>query len=757
MYTQCPDCDTAFRVTAEVLKQAAGMVRCGGCGNAFNALEYLTETKPEAKAAPAEEPQLPELKPEPLEPLEVDAVSGDLPRSISAEQSAALLKTLDQLAGSDIRIEDTGVEWRVMDEGQDTNDAAEVFDEPGETEVDELLEEAPTPVDQFLTATPDQIDAEEIFEEPPEPDEVRTTVDELRFDDNTPLPDDFDFDEAAPVEEPADEEAAEAPAAEDTPETPDDMQVDLEFGEADDWESLLDEVDDEVTQLEERADDAGEPEDAESEASEPEEPEDAEPSVDPGEMPVGEQPPDMDTQFAIQAEAMGIDLSGIHETEEAPGDDEMTHDLDLEALLDEGPGEDTRIQQLLQTQSLEEQRAEDAEVEEEPVAEPSEASGEAADEESEADADESEELVESLELDLAAAEAAIDASASGEFEALELDDEELESLELADVDEDEREAADIDDDFEMLDVEDIEDAEEDPEPETADFDLPPMSEEEQTINMQIDQDLLAIAVEDEDGFASTIVKGSLEEILEEERGAEDKKKKKKAAAKENIPGTVETIIMEGESIRSDIERERLEEEAEILAGIRADTRAQRKKGLRGGRRRTDPPSWGKIAAAVVLFIVLVGQVLHQSREALATNELFVNTFGPLYRMIGRPLTPAWDISGWRIEKSKGNFDESGQALTIETQIRNKSGGDLPYPLIGVALTDRFEETIGHKMLEPNEYLANGLDPRKPVVPENTFIASMTIDAPSAEATGFNLKVCYRLESGQLRCAIGDFK
>ena len=30
MYTQCPDCEIAFKVTAEVLKQAAGKVRCGG-------------------------------------------------------------------------------------------------------------------------------------------------------------------------------------------------------------------------------------------------------------------------------------------------------------------------------------------------------------------------------------------------------------------------------------------------------------------------------------------------------------------------------------------------------------------------------------------------------------------------------------------------------------------------------------------------------------------------------------------------------
>ena len=98
MYTQCPECEVAFRVTADVLKQAAGKVRCGGCGVAFNALAHLSEDMP-ANAAKENPP----------------GEAGTPPQSISAEQSAALLKTLDQLAGEDIRIEDTGVEWRVID------------------------------------------------------------------------------------------------------------------------------------------------------------------------------------------------------------------------------------------------------------------------------------------------------------------------------------------------------------------------------------------------------------------------------------------------------------------------------------------------------------------------------------------------------------------------------------------------------------------------------------------------------------------
>jgi predicted Zn finger-like uncharacterized protein len=54
VYTQCPDCATVFRVTAEALKIAQGDVRCGVCSTTFNALENLSEqafkAMPEAEA-----------------------------------------------------------------------------------------------------------------------------------------------------------------------------------------------------------------------------------------------------------------------------------------------------------------------------------------------------------------------------------------------------------------------------------------------------------------------------------------------------------------------------------------------------------------------------------------------------------------------------------------------------------------------------------------------------------------------------------
>jgi predicted Zn finger-like uncharacterized protein len=43
MLTQCPNCQTTFRVTSEVLRVAEGQVRCGRCQTQFNALERLID------------------------------------------------------------------------------------------------------------------------------------------------------------------------------------------------------------------------------------------------------------------------------------------------------------------------------------------------------------------------------------------------------------------------------------------------------------------------------------------------------------------------------------------------------------------------------------------------------------------------------------------------------------------------------------------------------------------------------------------
>ncbi len=727
MYTQCPECGTAFRVTAEVLRQAAGRVRCGGCGIAFNALDYLSEQKPVAPEPPPPEEEPVETEAEPPQ-LEAD----EPPESISAERSAALLKTLDELAGSDIRIEDTGMEWRVL-YAEDDDDAPQ---EPDDTtgSMRWFIDESPTPLDEQLSAEPGDIDAPEIFE----PARETTDAAQMRFDDDTPLPEDFDFDS-----EPAEFGSPPAIEVREDPAEPDAADIDLALGDPEDWEDLLGEVDETEEEDSEATGAAGNDEDDE---------------------PL----PDVDTQFAAQAEAMGIDLSGMHAKADKPeaDDGEATGEFEEnggEETGADGSAEPTIDDDLIAAAFEAEQQAQESD------------SAEARDASEERDADDEASIDDDVvaaaleageqvhEPDLAESRDAdedLDADDKGDefddFDEFELDVEGPDDL----IEPRDRELVVRTEDDETLAMElGLED---DDKPEHV---VAPMTEEEQTINMMIDQDLLAIAVEDEDGFASTIVQKQRSEPDEaaEATGEQASGDETTSAAEGDEDGPlVETIIMEGEFVRDAFEEARLEEERRKLAQAEADaeTSAAADAGESGkdSEPAAKPPLDYRMVAGIVALILLLGaQYVHQSRESLAVYPAFSDSVGSIYRMLGNPVTPEWDITGWRFEATKGNTDENDEILTIYSRIGNNSGEALPYPLINVSLTDRYEDIIGSKVLEPGDYLAESLDTREPVPPGETFSAVISIAAPDANAVGFKLNVCYRQPGGRLRCAIDDFK
>lgn len=628
MYTQCPECDVAFRVTAQVLKQAAGKVRCGSCRAAFNALAYLSEENPTASRSPITSRDSDAIAFD--EPDEIEA--GPAPKTISAAQSAALLKTLDQLAGDDIRIEDTGVEWRVLD--------------PEDDPYDDDFEPDPTPTVAY------------------EP---------MRFDDNTPLPDDFDVEQLSV--------AAPQPVMAPQPErSPDESQIDLVFGEPDEWEDLLGAV--------EEAPDPSGIEVIEEIEKEP----GNEVGVVAGELAETEDPEpplDMDTQFAIQAEAIG------QVTEDEP---ETSIDDDLLAAAFENEAS-ARFEAIDKSK-----RAES--VESEPV---------------------------ETEM-LAEADAEDDLAAALVFSFDDILEEEI--------------------DFDEPDV----------------IEVPELTEEEMTINRMIDQDLLAIAVEDEDGFTSTIVQKQRSDNPDMPR----KQPARKPADKDTMDRPVrfedalsvadteeqssnplmETIIMEGDFIHHDADKARLAAERRAASTSQLSSRHDKD---RRGHREHGQNRAGLIGASALLFLVLVAQVIHHSRDAFATSPAFQKTVAPIYRMVGSPVTPSWDIKGWRFEATKGSTDDEQQVLTIYSRIGNKSTEALPYPLLHISLTDRYEEIVGSRVLDPADYLVDNADPRQAIAPGSSFNAVFTIDSPAAAATGFKLNVCYRQSDAQLRCAIEDFK
>lgn len=88
--TQCPHCQTSFRVSHAQLSVARGVVRCGSCLQVFNAARQLLEQA--GKEPPVATP-LPPVEPaEPAEPVEPSP-----PRAISQKQWSATELDLDSL------------------------------------------------------------------------------------------------------------------------------------------------------------------------------------------------------------------------------------------------------------------------------------------------------------------------------------------------------------------------------------------------------------------------------------------------------------------------------------------------------------------------------------------------------------------------------------------------------------------------------------------------------------------------------------
>jgi predicted Zn finger-like uncharacterized protein len=95
VYTQCPDCATIFRVTAEALRFAQGDVRCGVCATSFNALENLSEQP--FRAAPASD------TPSPDDSMTVEELPGNENIELSAPVELAAVPDLSPAEPAEAR------------------------------------------------------------------------------------------------------------------------------------------------------------------------------------------------------------------------------------------------------------------------------------------------------------------------------------------------------------------------------------------------------------------------------------------------------------------------------------------------------------------------------------------------------------------------------------------------------------------------------------------------------------------------------
>ena len=791
MYTQCPDCQTAFRVTAQVLQQAAGRVRCGGCGNAFNAIDHLSEVSPK-RSAPG------------IKTTKVAVVAA----GESSAKNKDLLKELEQLAGDDgVRIEDTGIEWRVVDDDENSDDEIRYQDsgiverlkDPGDAANPFLEEHAQTSLG--LRA----------------PNQSAPNFEERRYDDNTPLPDDFDDEDTGlQYQLPQRRQTDVEPANVDS----DKQQIDLLLGNDDDWADLLD------------ADDIGhgssasdlKPGDAGTANRRAADQYEVLPELAPdksGDFNTGRS---SSSSFSIEVEE---ELAAIHSDLTASAASlsrDIVRDLDRTAEAEMNVEDDIDELNLSDFESSEIiVEISDGEIEFSgswatygSVASASRsgpltdefviAGNEAAEVVQTANVDDQKPEVFEDEPDarvwVDSGLGALDDPDDGIDDVLYDEKERAADTVIAPSGEDEGEGIEVVEEI-VLPSEILADSEDDSEQhddpaESMEYDdagiVEKLRESTGAFRKQIEAAKRALesgdmvlysesSEEDDAGHEEVTADGGDDsedsgiELALDDESQEEQSDESDQSMDHSDPlsqtmiqagidpslinrDNMETIIMEGEFVRDALEEARWDAERQRMSSTDEpssliDTYMLNKG--RGGRRKGDPAGAGVIFGIVALLLLLSAQFLHASRYTLATYGAFNQTLGPVYRALGNPVTPEWNVKGWRFESTRGSTDEQGKVLTIFSNIGNASDQALPYPLVHVALTDRREEIIGSKVLEPSEYLAGDLDPRTPVEPGDRFTAVIPIESVSDEATGFKLNVCYRVSPGRVRCATEDFK
>jgi predicted Zn finger-like uncharacterized protein len=123
VYTQCSKCETVFKLTAVVLRAAGGQVRCGKCGEVFNALARLAEDSSAFETGES--------------PLDLEARADSILESVVALQVAeAAPQDFDEFAPPGVEI----AHLQILDlNDEDLSDAPAATAEPTERSLEFTL------------------------------------------------------------------------------------------------------------------------------------------------------------------------------------------------------------------------------------------------------------------------------------------------------------------------------------------------------------------------------------------------------------------------------------------------------------------------------------------------------------------------------------------------------------------------------------------------------------------------------------------
>ncbi len=164
-----------------------------------------------------------------------------------------------------------------------------------------------------------------------------------------------------------------------------------------------------------------------------------------------------------------------------------------------------------------------------------------------------------------------------------------------------------------------------------------------------------------------------------------------------------------------------------------------------------PRRWPWTLGIAVLALSLAAQVVHGQRDELIRKPAIGPLLAQVYALVGLPFTSPTDLAAYELRQWGAASDalQPGRLL-LRASIVNLAGYAQPYPLLRLALQDRFGTTVGVRDIEPVDYLP-GTGAGSLLAPGQRADAEIRIVDPGKDAVGFEMDVCLSAADG-VRCA-----
>ncbi len=165
-------------------------------------------------------------------------------------------------------------------------------------------------------------------------------------------------------------------------------------------------------------------------------------------------------------------------------------------------------------------------------------------------------------------------------------------------------------------------------------------------------------------------------------------------------------------------------------------------------------SWSQLTIGAILALVLVGQLIHYNRDALATHATYGTAVRQIYGFFGAPLYPNWSLDAFEITGTEAISGRSNaKALDILANVIVGGREPVGLPLIRVVLRDRWSNPVASRVFDPSEYLRDLAVTNSLIDPGTALPVEVSVADPGAEALGYVIDVCLPHRKTGLECQI----